>query len=162
MGEKYKIPKKYQKDTKNVLVAAAGVGPLGALTSVGDIAAIAAICGGFLYSFAKKEGVEIDKDSAVKVCKSALLGMGGYYAGCKLATRIFNFIPGAGTLMGMGVSSVANILFTYRYVLTLCNIFGNRGPNFDIANLADNLISMFNGNGLRSDAMDIIHILANW
>jgi len=53
----------------------------------------------------------LNKEEAKKICTTALLGMGGYYAGCKTATKLFHLIPGAGMLLACGISSLANIVF---------------------------------------------------
>ena len=155
------IPDKHREAAKVAMLASCGAGPLGALTSVGDIAAIAGIWGACLYTVADTEGCKLDKDTAVSICKSALLGIGGYYAGCKAATKLFWLIPGAGILIGMGVSSVANVLFTYRFLLTLCNVFTEKRDGIDIRRLGDNIKSTFYGNGVWSDGADIIDILIN-
>ena len=160
-NEKIIIPKKHHETTRVALIAAAGLGPLGAFTTVADVAAIAGVWTGCLVSIAYDEGIKLDKDAALKICKSSLLGMGGYYAGCKTATKFFHLIPGAGTLTAMGVSALANILFTYRFVLTLCSIFRNKGKNFDADTLVENIVGMFHGNGILNDAKEIVRIYRN-
>ena len=118
-----KIPAKYISAAKKALIAAAGCGPLGAFSGAADAAAITGIWGALLYTVACGEHVEMDKKAAAQICKSVLLGTAGYYAGCKMATRLFSLIPGAGTLLGMGISALTNILFTYRFALTVCTVF---------------------------------------
>lgn len=85
--------------------------------------------------------------------------MGGYYVGCKTATKIFLMIPGAGIFMAMGISSVTNILFTYRFALTICSMFGKKVVNnLELGELAENIKSMYAGNGIASDVRDIVSI----
>lgn len=158
---KVRIPKKYRGATQIALAAAASAGPVGAFVTAADIASIAGIWGTLLYSVAKKESYVLDKDTAVKVCKSALLGMGGYYAGCKVATKIFMFIPGAGFFVGMGVSTFANILFTYRFALTLTTMFRSNGNSLDIQELVANIKNMYTGNGVVDDIGQIVDIYKN-
>ena len=153
-----KIPDMHRSATQKALLAAGAAGPIGAFTTATDVASIAAIWGACLYSVAKKEGYQLDKETATGICKTALLGMSGYYVGCKTATKIFHLIPGAGTIMAMGVSSLTNIIFTYRYVLTLCNIFSEKKTSLKLEHLADNIKSMFRGNGAFKDGKDIIDI----
>ena len=159
MGKK--IPKRHRESTQTALIAAAGTGPLGSLSTAADVASIAGIWGTYLYSVASSEGYSLDNDSAVKICKSALLGLGGYYVGCKTATKIFWMIPGAGWIVAMGVSSLTNVLFTYRFALTVCKIFKKSGDDLEIGELAENIKHMFTGNGIANDARDIIDIYIN-
>ncbi len=153
-----KIPQKHRGATKTALRAIAALGPIGAFSSVADIAAIATVWGSCLYSVAAKENCHLDKDTAVGICKSALLGLSGYYVGCKTATKFFWLIPGAGIFMAMGLSTLTNIIFTYRFVLTLCNIFTEKKNKVNIDNLADNIKAMFKGNGPLNDVKDIVDI----
>ena len=152
------IPEKYRNATKTALAAAAGAGPIGAFSTIADIASISGIWGVYLYNVARSECVVLDKESAVQICKSALLGMAGYYAGCKTATRLFNIIPGAGTLIGMGVGSLTNVIFTYHFALTVCSIFMERGKTLNIAHLAEDIRCMYRGNGIVRDVKDIAAI----
>ena len=153
-----KIPYKHRATTQAALIASAGCGPLGAFFGAFDVAAIAGIWGTCLFAIAHDEGRNLNKNTAIDICKAALLGMGGYYAGCKLATKAFLLIPFAGIFTAMGASAVTNILFTYRFALTLCTIFAEQGRSLDFSNLADNIKAMFKGNGLVSDARDIVDI----
>ena len=156
--EKTRIPGIHRGSAHTALVAAAGLGPLGSLSTVADIASIAGIWGAYLYSVASKEGYHLNKDDAVKICKSALLGMGGYYIGCKTATKIFWMIPGAGWLAAMGISSLTNILFTYRFALTVCAMFKSSYSALEAGELAENIKHMFAGNGIADDVREIIDI----
>lgn len=159
--KKKRIPGRHRGSAQIALIASAGVGPLGSLSSVADVAAIAGIWGTYLYSVSAKEGLCLDRDSAVKICKSALLGMGGYYVGCKTATKIFWAIPLAGWLAAMGVSTVTNILFTYRFALTVCTMFSSNCAALEIGEMADNIKNMFAGNGIADDVRQIVDIYKN-
>ena len=150
------IPMKYTTATKKALIAAAGCGPIGAFSSAADVATITGIWGTYLYTVARGEHVEMNKETAVQICKSVLLGAAGYYAGCKMATRLFNFIPGAGTLLGMGISALTNILFTYRFALTVCTVFSENVEKTKTAQLALEMISAFRGNGTLHDVKEIV------
>lgn len=157
-----RIPARHRKTARNAMVASAGLGPLGAFITAADIASIAAIWGACLVQVASDEYRDLDKETAIDICKTALLGMGGYYAGCKAATKAFLLIPFAGIFIGMGISSVANVIFTYRFVLTLCTIFQNEGGKLDLDSLGENIKAMFRGNGLLADAKDIVDIWGDW
>lgn len=137
------IPKKMRDDVKFAIVEAGAFGPIGAFSTAADVAAIAGVWGYLLFKYTKQYGYKLEKEDAVKICTTALLGMGGYYAGCKLATKLFHLIPGAGTLLAMGISSLANVIFTYRFALALTRIF--KAPKIDLKNLAKTIITVFAG-----------------
>ncbi|MBR3107265.1 MAG: hypothetical protein IKH30_08795 [Clostridia bacterium] len=155
------IPMKYTAATKKALIAAAGCGPLSTFSSVADVATITGIWGTYLYTVARGEHVEMNKETAVQICKSVLLGAAGYYAGYKMATRLFSLIPGAGTLLGMGISALTNILFTYRFALTACTVFSANRPGTKAGQWAVEIISAFRGNGTLRDVMEIAVLWAN-
>lgn len=160
MGKK-RIPCNHRGKAQIALIAAASLGPIGSISSAADIASIAGIWGTYLYSVASKEGYSIDKDAAVKICKSALLGLGGYYVGCKTATKFFWLIPGAGWVAAMGISSLTNILFTYRFALTVCSMFNSSGEALEIGEISENIKQMFAGNGIADDIREIVDIYRN-
>lgn len=155
-----KIPYRHRDAAKIAMVASAALGPAGAFSGGADILAVGGIWSACLVSIASKEGCSLDTATALSICKSIAWGVSGYYIGCKVATNMFNFIPGAGTVAAMGASSLANIIFTYRFVLTLCRVFENSGNGHALAldKLADEVTTMYNGNGLLSDLKDIIAI----
>ena len=155
-----KIPYRHRIATKVALTASAALGPLGAFTSVEDALAIAGIWSMCLINIASEEGYSLDNSTALEICKSAALGVSGYWAGCKFATKVFFFIPGAGFFAAMGASTFANIIFTYRFVLTLCTIFerNGNGRGLNISALANQVKTMFRGNGFFSDVTDIVSL----
>ena len=152
------LPEKYHAITKKALIAAAGCGPLGVFSSAADVASIAGVWGTYLYSAARLERVEMTKESAVQICKTVLLGAAGYYAGCKMATRLFMFIPFAGPFMGMGISSLTNVLFTYRFALTVSAVFSQNGGQTAARRLAEQILAMLRGNGTIQDVKEIAHL----
>ena len=137
------IPKNMREDVKFAILEAGAFGPIGAFSTVADVGAIATVWGYLLFKYTKQYGYKLEKDDAVKICTTALLGLGGYYAGCKMATKLFHIIPGAGTLLAMGISSLANVIFTYRFALALTRIF--KSPKIDMKNLAKTIITVFAG-----------------
>ena len=154
------IPYRHRNAAKIALAASAALGPVGALSAGEDILAVGSTWSACLISIAGKEGCSINKDSALAICKSTALGVAGYWAGCKLATKIFFLIPGAGIFAAMGASSFANILFTYRFVLTICEIFENNSNlnTLNIGELISQTKTMCCGNGFFSDVKDIVSI----
>jgi uncharacterized protein (DUF697 family) len=153
------IPEKLRKRVRDTMLAAGALGPLGAFSTAADVATIAGCWGTLLLAYCDHYDVRMDKDTAVKTCSSILLGLGSYYAGCKLATKLFHLIPFAGTLMGMGISSVANILFTYRFALTLTRCFDENYSS--TSSMIANFAEMFKTYGALGSAEDAIRVLMN-
>ncbi len=135
------IPETLRGSVKLAIVQTGLLGTIGAFSTTADVASIAGWWGFLLVKYAKHYGVEMDREAAKKICSTALLGMGGYYLGCKTATRLFHLIPGAGTIAAMGLSSLQNIIFTYRFAITLTRIFKGGSVNFDT--LSDSIKYMF-------------------
>lgn len=85
--------------------------------------------------------------------------MGGYYLGCKTATKLFLLIPGAGTLTAMGLSSLQNAIFTYRFAVVLTQIF--EAGRFDSSTLVESIKCMFAGTGAGLGSVrDIVKLYA--
>ena len=156
-SKKIEIPQELRETVRNTMRAAGALGPLGAFSTMGDVAAIAGCWGTLLVVFADHYGMKMTKETAVKACSSVLLGIGSYYAGCKLASKLFNMIPFAGTVMGMGISSAANILFTYRFALTLTRMFGSACGDLD--NIVASIVEMFKTYGAIGSAADAFRML---
>lgn len=155
------IPYELRGDVKFAIAETGLLGPIGAFSTVADVASIAGFWGYLLVKFSNHYGFTMDKEAAKKICSTALLGMGGYYAGCKTATKLFHLIPGAGTLVAMGISSLQNMIFTYRFAIVLTRIFKNRKVDWD--SLSGTIVYMFAGavNGLVS-IKDIVDLYLNY
>ena len=140
------IPRELREEVKLAISETGLLGSIGSFSSIADVAAIAGWWGYLLVKYAKYYvGKSIDKEAAKKICSTAILGMGGYYAGCKAATRLFHMIPGAGTLIACGVSGVTNMVFTYRFAVTLTKIF--TAGKVDFNTLAKSIPVIFAGTG---------------
>lgn len=155
------IPYELRFDVKLAIFETGALGPIGAFSSAVDIASIAGWWGYLLTCYTKHYGYAMDKELAKKICSTALLGMGGYYLGCKTATKLFHLIPGAGTIAAMGISSLQNMIFTYRFAITLTRIFNKGIVNYDT--LADSIKYMFAGTatGILS-VKDIVDLYLNY
>ncbi len=140
------IPCALRSDVKLAILETGLLGPIGAFSTVADVASIGGWWGYLLVKYAKYYGMEMDKEAAKKICSTAILGMGGYYLGCKTATRLFHMIPGAGTIAAMGMSALQNIIFTYRFAVTLSRIFAK--GNVNVNTLVDAIKCMFAGTGM--------------
>ncbi len=145
-SDKMEIPEGLRADVKLAVFETGVLGPIGAFSTTADIASIAGWWGYLLVQYSRHYGVQLDGETAKKICSTALLGMGGYYLGCKTATKLFHLIPGAGTLAAMGMSSLQNIIFTYRFAVTLTRIFSKGSVDFDT--LADTVKYMFAGTAI--------------
>lgn len=155
------IPNELRSDARLAIAETGLLGPIGAFSSVADIASIAGWWGYLLVQYSKHYGYSLEKEMAKKLCSSALIGMGGYYAGCKTATKLFHLIPGAGTLIAMGLSSLANVIFTYRFAVTLTRIFEKGSVDFD--SMVDSIKIMFAGTGTGLlNLKDIVNLYLNY
>ena len=155
------IPYELRIDVKLAIFETGVLGPIGAFSSAADVASIAGWWGYLLVCYTKHYGYVMDRELAKKICSTALLGMGGYYLGCKTATKLFHLILGAGTLVAMGVSSLQNMIFTYRFAITLTRIFNKGSVDYDT--LADSIKYMFAGTatGILS-VKDIVYLYLNY
>lgn len=156
-NDKVEIPYPLRPEVKFALFETAALGPIGAFSATADIASIAGFWGYLLVQYSKYYGIALDKDSAVKICSTALLGMGGYYLGCKTATKLFHLIPAAGPFAAMGISALQNIIFTYRFAITLTRIFRQGSVNYET--LGESIKYMFAGTATGFlNIMDIWHL----
>ena len=127
-----------------------------------DVGGLATTWGTCFYALATNRGLDIDKEVAIEIAKSTILGAGAYYVGCKTATKFFNLIPGAGTLVAMGVSSLTNIVFTYRFALSLSEALDlEKSQRKKWENISNRILSTFVGNGAKKDVVDICDIMFN-
>ena len=138
------------------------VGPMGAFSTVADITALAAVWGGLFALMAQNHGMSMNKKTATEICKSILLGVGEHYVGCKVATKFFHMIPVAGTFTAMSISSLANIVFTYRFALSLSTAISADSSYRNSWNgFSDRIITSFSGNSTIEDVKDICDIYFN-
>jgi hypothetical protein len=130
------IQEKYRKITKTAILAATAAGPLGAFTGPFDGAAVGTIWTTMVVAMVKKSGHELSAGFVSKFVATLGVGVAAYYGGCKLATMLFHIIPGAGTLMAMGISSLMNALFTYKVAAAVSSQLENGKFSFHDAHLA--------------------------
>jgi len=139
-----RIPEKYRKAVRTAMLSAAAAGPIGAFSTVADVGSIAAVWGTLLMHVARTEGHQMSKETAVKLCGSIAVGAGGYYMGCKAATKLFHAIPipGAGTALAIGCSTVENLVFTYYFAAAVISVFSARGKN-GLGDLVTSVVKVF-------------------
>lgn len=139
-----KIPTEYRQMVRTAMLSAGALGPLGAFTTAADVVAIAGVWGTLLMSIAEQEGLTMTKEAAVKVGSGVALGLGGYYSGCKLATKLFLAIPGAGPFIACGCSTLANYILTYYFALAVIATF--RAKDFHgVCDMVRPILKMFKG-----------------
>lgn len=129
------IPSRYKDIVSTGVIASIAVGPLGAF-GAWDAGGIGAIWTTMFVSIANKAGHELDNDYVKKFIASAVTGGAAYYAGCKAATWLFHLIPGAGTLLAMGISSAMNGVFTLKFGSAVANSFEKGDFDVDDAAIA--------------------------
>lgn len=129
------IDTRFQEIVRKGVVAATAAGPLGAFAGPFDASAIGGIWSTMLVAIAKKSGHNVDGRFATKFIGLVGAGAAAYYGGCKAATWLFHFIPGAGTLAAMGISTLMNALFTYRFGVAVARQFANE--EFNLSNAAE-------------------------
>ena len=135
------IPKELRPITKKILTAVGMAGTIGAFSTAADVATIAGSWGTLMVTYAKYYGLSLDEESATKLATTTILGLRGYYAGCKLAAKMFHLIPGLGTIAAMGISSFQNMVFTYRFATILVRLFSKKYVEWD--SLALSIKNMF-------------------
>ena len=94
------------------LSGAAAVGPLGAF-GPWDTAAVGAVWLSTYFAIQEKSKYKLANDR--QFVSAVVVGAAQYIVGSKVATWLFHLIPGAGTVMAMGISSATNVYFTYRF-----------------------------------------------
>lgn len=157
-----KIMETDKKAVRFWLYESAAYGPAGAFFTAVDVGGLALVWGGLFYTLTSNRGLSIDKNLATEICKSTILGAGAYYVGCKTATKFFHLIPLAGTLAAMGISALTNIVFTYRFALSLSEALEtDESKRNDWKNISNRILSSFVGNGAKSDVADICDIMLN-
>lgn len=155
-----RIPQKYRHDVHVALTAVAALGPVGLLGDL-DAIAIAGAWAGLLTAMFIDADIHLDKEAAKKLALAVIAGAGGYYAGCKLATKLFWLVPGAGIIMALGASTVANIIFTYRFAWVLAQMLEEkRISQSNVINIAGEIArNMTIGGGFNLDGVKDIYAL---
>lgn len=126
----------------NGLAAAAAAGPLGAITGPFDAAAIGGIWSTMLLAIADKSNHKLDEHFCAKFITTVGTGSLSYYGGCKAASYLFHLIPGAGTLLAMGISTTLNVLFTYKFGAAVTKLFDKETFDFkDAARAATTVLA---------------------
>lgn len=151
-----KIPKPLQPEVKYTITETGLLGTIGAFSTAADVASIAGFWGYLLKKYADYYGYSMDGKSAVKICSSALLGMAGYYNGIKQALKMFHALPVVGSLAAMGVSSYHNVIFTYRFALTLTDIFQSK--EIEWSSMANAINRMYANTGKVKDIVTLAEI----
>lgn len=153
------VNSKYRKIISRGITAAAAAGPLGAFPGAWDASAIAGIWTTMFVAIAEKSGHDLNSKFVAKFITTIGSGFGAYYAGCKIATWMFHLIPGAGTLLACGVSSLMNTIFTYKFGEACAKLLDKK--EFDVgdaANAATCVLSLLCTLPVPSEIKDIMDI----
>lgn len=150
------------------------LGPLGAVSGSADIMAIAGVWGTLLWLMSKNHGINLTKEKSKELCICIAKGAMRYIAGCKAATRLFNLVPGAGTLVAIAGSTVENVIFTYRFARSVTdtmlkevtyecewdtkvkNAIGNFAYEFCAADIKEMIDIYFKSDGYMSDVAELV------
>jgi uncharacterized protein (DUF697 family) len=151
---------RHYETIKTGVVAAGVAGPVGAIPGPLDALAIGGIWTIMLVSIAKKSGHQLSEAYVAKFVSIVSAGAVGYYGGCKVAGWLLNLIPGAGTLAAMGVSAVLNIIFTYKFGVTVADIFDRDEFNLnDAATAASAVLLLLCAVPTLHDIREIIRLI---
>lgn len=157
------IPEKYRSDVHKALIAVAAIGPIGLLGDL-DAVAVTAAWSGLLTAMFMDANAHLDKETAKKLTLAVLAAAGGYYAGCKLATKLFLLVPGAGLIIGAGASAIANVVFTYRFAWVIAKMLEeDRISSKNILGISGDVAKMMTmGGGITlSGVRDIVALYRN-
>jgi uncharacterized protein (DUF697 family) len=116
-------------------MTAGAVGVPGAFSFGLDVSVMAGIWSTMLMEIAKRSGRKVSQDFGVKLVTGVLAGVAAYVGGSKLAMKLLHLIPGAGTLAAIGVNSLLNLFFTWRFGNAMAKLF-ERGA-FDAEDFGD-------------------------
>lgn len=93
------------------------------------------------------------------IATSVLSGLALYLAGAKLATWLFNLLPGPGTVMHLAANSSLNALFTYRFLRAVTKIYDSFDGEEVSHSLATNLLAVVGAAILPEELQEIETIL---
>ena len=157
------IPNQYRSYATTALRTSIPCGIIGNFSSAADVAGIVASWAPYLISVADDNLIELDLKGATKICSSVALGAAGYYAGCKVATKLFTWLgiatAGLTTVVGCGISALQNVIFTYYFCCAVNEIM--EGSNVqDLSKIAPAVIRVF-AHFTAGDLGDIVALLIN-
>lgn len=124
-----RIPYKYTTIVKNALIAAAAIGPVGVFGGI-DTVAVGGVWATMFIAIRNKANSSFGSDPK-RIAGAAVSGIVKYYIGCKVATYTCFLIPGAGIFIGMGVSALCNIYFTYNFASALIELMDTKSSYSD-------------------------------
>lgn len=109
--------------------AAASTGPLVLLLVPGlDFTVMAGIWGTMIVNIASRNGVAMDRQSAVRIATAIITGFGAYAASAKTFVWAIGKIPGIGWVAAGGINSAANAIMTLWLGFALIDLFDREKP----------------------------------
>lgn len=150
----------FESILRAALSGAAVVGPLGAF-GPWDTAAVGAV---WLSTY-----IAIQEKSTYKLANgrqfvsSVVIGAAQYIVGCKVATWLFHLIPFAGIGLAMGISTVTNVYFTYRFAEVVILLL-NEDNSFTLSDkqLAERALKLLCRFPSLKEVRTIFNIYKNW
>ena len=123
VSNQYGIPPRFVESVRNALTAAAAIGPAGLFGGL-DAVAVGAVWTTLFISIKDKSNSKLGSDPK-RICGGIAAGVAQYYVGCKIASWLCFLIPGVGPVIGVGVSSIVNVYFTYRFATVMIDLMNN-------------------------------------
>lgn len=124
MSVVFDIPEKFIPMVRNALTAAAAIGPAGLFGGI-DTVAVGAVWTTLFIAIKGKSDYKLGTNPK-RICAGVAAGVASYYIGCKIASWLCFIIPGVGPVIGVGVSSIVNVYFTYRFAKLLIELMNDR------------------------------------
>ncbi len=117
------VPAPYRDIVGTATWAAGAIGVPGAFAFGADIPVLIGIwtTGGVMI--AERAGRAVSKDQVAKAATSAVAGAAALFAGSRLASFLFGFLPGPGTVAGIGLNSSLNAYYTYGFLRNVAKLY---------------------------------------
>lgn len=122
-NNEFGIPDRFVEPVRNALTAAAAIGPAGLFGGL-DAVAVGAVWTTLFIAIKDKSNSTLGSDPK-RICGGIAAGVAQYYIGCKIASWLCFLIPGVGPVIGVGVSSIVNVYFTYRFACAMIDLMNN-------------------------------------
>lgn len=154
-----KINERYIPAVRTALTAAAAVGPVGVFGNI-DAVAVGAVWAKMLYDLQQESNVKLSNNPK-RVATGIAMGVAGYYVGSKIASWLCFLIPGAGIFIGMSLSTIVNVYFTYRLALILISLMDDETALND-DEIIKYVVSLLKKYPSLSEVKEIVSIYKTW
>ena len=117
------IPSDFRPIVANCTKTAGVVGVPGAFSFGADVPILIGIWSVGAGMIADEAGNASDSEQLKALASSTLSGVALFLGGSKIASTLFNLLPGPGTVAAIGVNSSLNAFFTYRFLRSVAKIY---------------------------------------